>query len=552
MTRKGSFIMICNKCGAQCDDNQAFCLKCGSPIQLTADFNLIEKELASNIDELLNEIEADDEDMPDDAEELKTIDVPLEEINMGLKIMDINRGASKRNDELFEDEEDDITPLYVPNSRKDQEKSSSNRNKKNIKSSNKSKKSNKKLYAIIGGAVVVVVAIIVALVLILGGGDESTTNKDFNDYYSTAESSYNSGDMDKALEMAYEALTVVKNDADEIKVRKLINDIYNQQNFAGATYLENIEKLIELGDTSEDYYGAMVDKYIEEQNTEMLVDIITKIDEDKAKEYFGDNLVGMPVASEDSGEFKNSASIELTADEGCKIYYSINDDIAKNAIEYVEYIEFSEIGEYVVTAYAVNEQGIPSFIAEYTYNIVEGETEGPEVTPKGGTYTEPTEITVEVPEGSKAYYTYTKNGEKPSKSSTEYTGPVEMLRGINKFMVVVVDKFGNVSETTTVQYNLKLDRTESRTSGEEKVWAYYYNNGKIDPNGNLADGSVLEINYEDAVEIGNDEYYIYTAVATLTEGDSVTTTGITYVAVNTYDGTVIEGLTQAGDEYILP
>ena len=70
--------------------------------------------------------------------------------------------------------------------------------------------------------------------------------------------------------------------------------------------------------------------------------------------------------------------------------------------------------------------------------------------------------------------------------------------------------------------------------------------------GNLADGSVLEINYEDAVVIGNDEYYIYTAVGTLTEGENVTTTGITYVAVNTYDGTVIEGLTQAGDEYILP
>ena len=49
--------MICSKCGAECGDNQAFCPKCGNPIQLMADFNLIEKELASNIDEFMAEIE---------------------------------------------------------------------------------------------------------------------------------------------------------------------------------------------------------------------------------------------------------------------------------------------------------------------------------------------------------------------------------------------------------------------------------------------------------------------------------------------------------------
>ena len=39
--------MKCSKCGAQCNDNLAFCLECGNPLQLMADFNLIEKELAN-------------------------------------------------------------------------------------------------------------------------------------------------------------------------------------------------------------------------------------------------------------------------------------------------------------------------------------------------------------------------------------------------------------------------------------------------------------------------------------------------------------------------
>ena len=74
----------------------------------------------------------------------------------------------------------------------------------------------------------------------------------------------------------------------------------------------------------------------------------------------------------------------------------------------------------------------------------------------------------------------------------------------------------------------------------------------IDPNGNMADGSTIDISYEDAVIIENNEYYIYTVVATLVQGETSSVTGITYVAVNTYDGTVIDGLVQAGDEYVLP
>lgn len=539
--------MICNKCGAQCDDNQAFCLKCGNPIQLTADFNLIEKELASSIDELMNEIEADGDNLPEEAEELKTIDVPLEEINMGLKLVDINRNQPSHKEEAFDDEdEEDITPLYIPSSKKDNGDNNSRKSKNG-------KKSNKKLYAIIGGVAAAIALIAIVLILVLGGDDDNSgAKKSFSDYYTSAETSYNSGDMDKALEDAYEALKVIGNDNDEVKVRKLIHNIYNQQNFTGAIYLQNIEALIALGDTSEDYYGVVVKKYIEDKNTDMLIELVAKVGDEKAKEYFGENYVDKPTASEDEGEYKNYMTLELKAAEGLKIFYAINDDINKTAAEYTGALELKELGENVVQAYAVNEMGIPSSVAEFTYNIVEGEMDGPVVEPDEGTYSEPTQITVVVPEGSKAYYTYTEEGVKPDQSSTEYTEPVDMIRGVNKFKVIVVDKYGNVSSVTTMLYNLKLDRTETITSGEEKVRAYYYNNGKIDPNGQMADGSTIEITYEDAVVIDNNEYYVYNVVATLVQGETSSVTGITYVGVNTYDGTVIDGLIQSGDEYVLP
>ena len=571
--QKGKFIMICNKCGAQCDDNQAFCLKCGNPIQLTADFNLIEKELASNIDELMNEIEANGENKQDFDDVPKTINVSSDKINMELKVMDISRNEEKSDINNIEDyddndedvnkyqdyeEDDDIIEIVPLDLDEDDsgKRNKSNIEKKNTRQVNKNKpkgKSNNKIAVILGCIAVVAVIIAVLFVFVINKDSDEPTVKTFNDYYTSAEASYNAGDMDKSLEEAYEALRNIKSNADEIKARKLIHKIYTSQNFSASTYIENVEKLVALGDTSEDYYSILVKKYAEEKNTELLMTLMEKIGVDKAKEYFGESFVESPTSNMESGEYINVVAFKLSAKEGCKIYYCINDDITKNPIEYTNEIIIKNIGEQVVTVYAVSEQGIPSFVEKYTYNVTEGETEGPIVTPSSGIYTEPTQITIQIPEGGKVYYTYTKDGEKPTQASTEYKEPVEMLMDAEIFMAIAVDKYGNISEVTKRQYKFKLKRKETLTSGKDKVWSFYTGSGKIDAEGKLEDGSVMTIDYEDAAIIDNAEYYIYRAVTSITNEDStVTTTGITYVAVNTYDGIVVEGLVQAGDEFVLP
>ena len=52
--------MKCSKCGEECNENQAFCLKCGTPIQIVPDLNIIEEELANNVGELLEEIKEEE------------------------------------------------------------------------------------------------------------------------------------------------------------------------------------------------------------------------------------------------------------------------------------------------------------------------------------------------------------------------------------------------------------------------------------------------------------------------------------------------------------
>lgn len=554
--RKGKFVMRCNKCGAQCDDNQAFCLMCGSPLQISTDFNEIELELASSIDELMNELESDTvaEEEAEQEELLKTIDVPIEEINMGLKVVDIKRQHDTSIDLMLEEDEEDIEPILMPTERPVRRQPREDRepvsNKKKAPAKKNKKNSNAKLYGIVGAVCAVIAILAVGLILVLGGAGKKEEPKTFEAVYAEAQSKYNAGDKAKALELAIEARDIVDaaNGADEVKARKLIHKIYVDLNYSGKVFLDNIKVLMELGDTSEDYYASLFSKYISDANTDMLRELIDTVGIEQAKTYMGEAFVEGPTSTVESGQHKNVVATELKAGIGCKIFYVINGDIDSTSEEYTKVIEILTPGEYKLEAYAVDANGIPSAVVTYNYSIVKGDAAAPVVTPSAGTYSEDTFITITVPEGGKAYYTY--DGTEPTTSSTEYTEPVAMLNGNNVFKAIVVDKYGIVSEVTSKTYILKLKRNETPKSGEDKVWGTLEQAGTVDKDGYTVTGTKIDVSYENAVEIEGREYYIYVIVETSEDGTSTST--LSYSAVDTHSGVVIEGVLVAGDSYILP
>ena len=79
----------------------------------------------------------------------------------------------------------------------------------------------------------------------------------------------------------------------------------------------------------------------------------------------------------------------------------------------------------------------------------------PAVTPSTGQYTEPTQITITVPEGYTAYYTMDGSTPDPSSSSTEkYTGPVDMPEDTQTIFnaILVNDQNGKATDMTTRNY----------------------------------------------------------------------------------------------------
>ena len=72
-----------------------------------------------------------------------------------------------------------------------------------------------------------------------------------------------------------------------------------------------------------------------------------------------------------------------------------------------------------INAIAVNDKDIPSVTATVKYTIEFPIASAPAVNPATGQYTEPTKITITVPDGYTAYYTM--DGTTPTSDSDKYT-----------------------------------------------------------------------------------------------------------------------------------
>ena len=67
------------------------------------------------------------------------------------------------------------------------------------------------------------------------------------------------------------------------------------------------------------------------------------------------------------------------------------------------------------------------------------------MTPTDGVFTQKVMISVEVPEGCTAYYTW--DGTSPVRNGIQYTEPFPIIEGTSVLSVVLVDEDGNVSPT---------------------------------------------------------------------------------------------------------
>ena len=247
--------------------------------------------------------------------------------------------------------------------------------------------------------------------------------------------------------LTYYNRAIKKNDAKAKAKILAANDYMKLTEYDKAEEL--LLSVIEKDSDNVSAYKSLIVLYLTTGSYDKLDFLQTQVTNQKIIDLFNDHLVSAPVFSVDGGKYDDDVMIELHAKTG-KIYYTLDgSDPTEGGILYTEPFTLKE-GTTTVQAVCEDGEKVSEVIAE-RYKISYADPEAPVVIPAGGSFTTPTTITVEVPEGASVYYTW--DGTTPTQSSAKYTAPIDMMEGNNILSLLLVDKHGKTSNVS--EYNYK-------------------------------------------------------------------------------------------------
>ncbi|QFJ55587.1 chitobiase/beta-hexosaminidase C-terminal domain-containing protein [Pseudobutyrivibrio xylanivorans] len=190
-------------------------------------------------------------------------------------------------------------------------------------------------------------------------------------------------------------------------------------------------------------FTYLLDCYDQLHDTDGIYRLRDKAPNDSIASLFDDYLIYPPEFSEAGGDYDADVTLVLTSEQNYQVFYTLDGkDPTVSGKLFSKAITLKE-GETVVKAVTRNNSGEYSEIVSETYNVTYAKLSTPVVTPEAGTYTEQVYISIAVPSGCKAYYSW--DGTDPSSVGIEYSEPFPILKGASVLSVVIIDSKGNVS-----------------------------------------------------------------------------------------------------------
>ena len=202
-------------------------------------------------------------------------------------------------------------------------------------------------------------------------------------------------------------------------------------------------------------YNALIDFYINTDQESRIALLLDSCENKKILDQLEKYISDAPEFSLDSNKVYDDIQILKLTSDGEDIFYTLDGtEPTKTSMKYKQKIELGE-GTTIVKAISVNSDGIPSLCVTKTYTINFPIADAPSVTPTTGHYDEVQKITIDVPDGYKAYYTMDGSIPDPGKSGTKlYNEPLDMPEGNTVFTAVLVNSKQRVSDMTKRNYEL--------------------------------------------------------------------------------------------------
>lgn len=386
--------MKCAKCGAEIRTGCVYCSNCGQEAQIVTEVNVLEDDLLRSM--------LEEEQRKKEASE-----------------------ASEKNQENSEKK--------VPKQKKV--------DKEEQESQEKQKKSMRRMAGIICLLALIGAAVMTAVTY--------QRNHSASYLMGKAENCYNRKDYQNATEYLDKALALNGKNADALRMKGQIALSQGERAQAEKLFLQ----LLEIRPDDVTACENLLKLYDSDNRYQDILNLKSKVNMDDAdiSALVQSYVVEPPLISAKSGNYSEFFDVEISAEKGNKIYYTLDGSKPdKRSTLYEKAVKITARGETTLRAVCCDAKGNLSEIAEETYNIELRVPDMPEVTPDSGRFMKKTSLTVKVPEGTSVYYTW--DGTTPTRSSRRYSGPIEVPEGNNILSLIAIDGYGMKSNVQKCNY----------------------------------------------------------------------------------------------------
>ena len=421
--------MKCIYCGKELQPDNVFCPHCGKAAQIVPDYSMYD-------DDYLKEVLTQENTLQSAKPSQKH-----RQQGPGRDVTNNNRNNQQRQ-------------KGQGGASSDQSQNSSQREKE------QKKKKVKIAAGIIGTGFVLIFAILVLFAAI-----RSNHNNSFDYQMKLAEKATLKGDLDQAVSYYERAVEL---DPGSVDAKMALADIYMKKKDYDSA--EPLYKVIIADDKkNRNAFKNLISIYESEEKTDKVMALSVMADE-SLSDLFSDYQTDTPVFSLQSGTYDTPQMLELRSPKGYAIFYTMDgsDPRAKGA-RYSGPIELSENNRiYTIKAVCQNEKNINSEVVTKNYRIEIKAPDMPSVSPDGGNFETPVSVTVSVPNGCSAYYTW--DGSTPNTGSSRYSGSIEVPEGNNILSVIVYDRStGQSSQVYRGNFIYYAQDTPQENEGEAQA-----------------------------------------------------------------------------------
>ena len=346
--------------------------------------------------------------------------------NKILEVQDYNESAETISEKLIREEATRI------------------RESERLRQEEEKKKARTKNYIIFGiVGVVALVAIIFTISVVI---TNKKNDRSFDYQFAAAKDYYKNGLTEQAYNAVDKALSI--NPEDEQALLLLSNICIKMNDEDGA--IDALLTCISYKPDSFEAYTALIKLYSKRGDFDAIKALADNVEDDTIILLFRDYLPTLPEFSIEEGTYDDEFQLEIFTDNNSVIYYTIDGSNPKDSgILFTEPIDIP-VGTTMIRAIATNEFGIYSEEVKAKYTVELKRPDKPVVSLPSGTYEELMQVSIFVPEGCKAYYTW--DGTMPNASSILYEGPFDILEGNNVLSVIIINDKDQSSDVARFNY----------------------------------------------------------------------------------------------------